>query len=133
MRMDLAGEKFQVEADYQVMLPPGNHLIVIAGTHLGTTGLQLRPPQCRREEERTVRVQALPQGGGKFWTSRPGIDFYFVLPKAQIELLPEKGYSYVPVLIRGRKCRLERQWRRAEAAAGPITSAPSSISAAVGR
>ena len=46
------------------------------------------------------------RGGSKFWTAKAGISFYFVIPKAQIELLPEKGYSYVPVLINGRQCHL---------------------------
>ncbi len=40
MRMDLAGERFQVAEGYHVELPPGNHLTgnhltVIAGAHLG--------------------------------------------------------------------------------------------------
>ena len=45
-------------------------------------------------------------GGSKFWTAKAGIGLYFVIPKARIELLPEKGHSYVPVLIDGRRCVL---------------------------
>ena len=32
-----------------------------------------------------------------------GVDFYFVIPKSEITLLPKKGYSYVPVEINGEK------------------------------
>lgn len=35
MRMDLAGERFEVEEGYRVDLPPGNHLIVVAGVKMG--------------------------------------------------------------------------------------------------
>jgi hypothetical protein len=106
MRMDLAGKKFQVEADYQVLLPPGNHLIVIAGAYLGQPAYDFDHPNVAARKSELFEFKHYRSSGSKFWTSRPGISFYFVLPKAQIELLPEKGYGYVPVLIRGRKCRL---------------------------
>ena len=106
MRMDLAGDTFQVEADYQVKLPPGDHLIVIAGAHLGKPGYNFDHPNVAVKKSELFEFKHYHRTRGKFWTSRPGANFYFVLPKAQIELLPEKGYSYVPVLIRGRKCRL---------------------------
>ena len=106
MRMDLAGDTFQVGADYQVKLPPSAHLIVIAGAHLGEPGYDFDHPNVAVKKSELFEFKHYHRTRGKFWTSKPGISFYFVLPKAQIELLPEKGYSYVPVLIHGRKCRL---------------------------
>jgi hypothetical protein len=104
--MDLAGEKFQVEDGYQVELPPGNHLIVIAGAHLGEPAYDFDHPNVAAKKSELFDFKHYRKGGSKFWTSKPGMNFYFVIPKAQIELLPEKGYSYVPVLIAGRKCHL---------------------------
>jgi len=106
MQMNLAGERFQVEEGYQVRLPPGDHLIVVAGAHLGKPGYNFDHPNIAAKKSELFEFKHYRKGGSKFWTSRAGISFYFVIPKAQIELLPEKGYSYVPVLIHGRKCRL---------------------------
>lgn len=106
MRMDLAGERFQVEEGYEVHLPPGDHLIVLAGAHLGDSGYDFDHPNIAAKRSELFELKHNRKGGSKFWTSRAGVNFYFVIPKAQIELLPEKGYSYVPVLIHGRRCRL---------------------------
>ena len=106
MRMDLAGERFQVEKGYEVWLPPGDHLIVVAGAHLGEPGYDFDHPNIAAKKSELFEFKHYRKGGSKFWTSKAGISFYFVIPKAQIELLPEKGYSYVPVLIHGRKCHL---------------------------
>ena len=106
MRMDLAGERFQVEEGYQVELPPGDHLIVVAGAHMGEPAYDFDHPNIAAKKSELLEFKHYRKGGSKFWTSKAGISFYFVVPKAQIELLPEKGYSYVPVLIHGRKCRL---------------------------
>jgi len=104
--MDLAGEKFQVEEGYEVRLPLGDHLIVVAGAHLGEPGHDFDHPNIAAKKSELFEFKHYRKGGSKFWTSKAGISFYFAIPKAQIELLPEKGYSYVPVLIRDRKCRL---------------------------
>jgi hypothetical protein len=45
MRVDLAGERFQPEEGYQVELPPGDHLIVVAGAHVAF--LMTRPPGAK--------------------------------------------------------------------------------------
>ncbi len=44
MRMDLAGERFQVEEGYEVRLPPGDHLIVVAGARI--VFLMTHPPEA---------------------------------------------------------------------------------------
>ena len=106
MRMDLAGERFRIEDGYQVELPPGDHLIVIAGAQFGEPAYDFDHPNVAAKKSEPFDFKHYRKSGSKFWTSKPGISFYFVIPKAQIELLPEKGYSFVPVLIRGRKCHL---------------------------
>jgi hypothetical protein len=44
--------------------------------------------------------------GTKFWTSRLGRDFYFIVPKTEIKLIRDKGYSWVPVVVNGMKFSL---------------------------
>jgi hypothetical protein len=104
--MDLAGERFPVEERYEVRLPPGDHLIVVAVAHLGEPGYDFDHPNIAAKKSELFEFKHYRQGGSKFWTSKAGIRIYFAIPKAQIELLPEKGYGHVPVLIQGRKCRL---------------------------
>lgn len=106
MRMDLAGERFQVEEGYRVELPPGNHLIVVAGANMGEPAYDFDHPNIAAKKSELFEFKHCRTSGSKFWTSKAGISFYLAIPKAQIELLPEKGYSFVPVLIQGRKCRL---------------------------
>jgi hypothetical protein len=104
--MDLAGERFQVGDDYHVELPPGNHLIVVAGAHMGEPAYDFDHPNIAAKKSERFEFKHYRKAGSKFWTSKAGVSFYFVIAKAQIELLPEKGYSYVPVIIHGRKCLL---------------------------
>jgi hypothetical protein len=89
-----------------VRLPPGDHLTVIAGAHLGEPAYDFDHPNIAAKKSELFEFKHYRTGGSKFWTSKAGISFSFVIPKAQIELLAEKGFSYVPVLIHGRKCRL---------------------------
>jgi hypothetical protein len=104
--MDLAGERFRVDEGYEVRLPPGDHLIVVAGAYVGTSSHDFDHPNLVAKKRERFDFKHYRKNGSKFWTTTAEINFYFVLPKAQIELLPEKGHSDVPVLIGGRTCRL---------------------------
>ena len=115
MRMDLAGERFRVEADYDVELPPGNHLIVVAGAQMGTPAYDFDSPNLAAKKSEIFEFKHYRRSGSKFWTSRAGISLYFVLPKGQIELAAEKGYSYVSRPHPGPQVPSERQrrwWQR---------------------
>jgi hypothetical protein len=56
--MDLAGERFQVADRYEVRLPPGNHLIVVAGAHLGESGYDFDHPNIVANEGRTTMEES---------------------------------------------------------------------------
>jgi hypothetical protein len=60
MRMDLAGERFQVEDRYQVELPPGNHLIVVAGAHLGEPAYNFDHPNIAAKKSRLFEFKPKP-------------------------------------------------------------------------
>ena len=105
MRIDLAGERFPVAEGYQVELPPGDHLIVVAGVFCGEPGYGFDYPNIAAKKSCIHEFKHYRQSGSRFWTSRAGMDFYFAIPKPHIELLPDKGYSYVPAIIGGHKCR----------------------------
>jgi len=100
MRMNEAGDRFSVAADYHVQLPPGDHLLVLAG---GQENSRFDHPNLAARVPRIWEFKHWHPQRGKWWTQKAGIDLYFVVPNTEIELLPERGYSYVPVKIGGRK------------------------------
>jgi hypothetical protein len=100
IRMSEAGDHISVDADYHVQLPPGDHLLVLAG---GQENTKFDHPNLAARVPRIWEFKHYHPQRGKWWSQKAGIDLYFVVPKSEIELLPEKGYSYVPVRIGGRK------------------------------
>jgi hypothetical protein len=91
---------------YRVELPPGDHLIVVAGVFYGTAGSRFSHPNVVAKQSRMHDFKHYRENGSKFWTSRAGINLLFVIPKDKIHLVHEEGHSYVPVVINGEKCRL---------------------------
>lgn len=100
IRMSEAGDRFSVAADYHVQLPPGDHLLVVAG---GQEATRFDHPNLVARVPRVWEFKHYHSRRGKWWSQKAGIDLHFVVSKTEIELLPEKGYSYVPVRIGGRK------------------------------
>jgi len=99
-------QEFEVEEGYRVVIEPGDYLIVVAGAYYGSAGARFRHPNIAAKQTRLHEFKHYRQGGGKFWTSRAGVDFLFVIPKTEIHLIHEKGYSYVPVEINGQRWSL---------------------------
>ena len=91
------------EGGYRVLVAPGNHLILMAGATYGKPAAKFQHPNIAARKCEVHEFKHYRQSGSKFWTARPGVNFYFAIPKDRIEMLPEKGYSYVPVKINGQK------------------------------
>jgi hypothetical protein len=106
MKMSEAGSVFHVEDKYTVELSPENYLILVFGVEIGTAGMHFSHPNCVASKPVVHEFKHYHKDGGKSWTAKPGIDFYFVVPKTQIEMIQEKGHSYVPIEVNGLKCRL---------------------------
>ena len=65
-------------------------VIVVAGAHLGEAGYHFDHPNLAAKKSELFEFKHYRKGGGKFWASKAGISFYFVIPKAQIELLRQE-------------------------------------------
>lgn len=88
---------------YRVEIEPGDYLVVSVGFGANKAAAKFSHPNIAATEKVIHEFKHYRRGGGKFWTSRAGVDHYLVIPKSAIKLLPEKGYSYVPAEINGVK------------------------------
>ena len=94
-RIDLA-------PDYHIDIAPGDHLIIRAGVTLNKPAAAgfSHSNLIQRAETLHWFKRQLPQGGKRWW-SRAGVDFFFAIPKAQIAVSEQPGYSYVHAEIGG--------------------------------
>ncbi len=97
-----------LENRYTVKFAAGENLMLVCGQ-------DARKPIAKKLHELIMKnkmtcsgvVNALMEfkhcrrSGSKFWTSCPGKEFYFCVPKSQIKLLPVQGLSYVRLEING--------------------------------
>jgi len=100
-----AGAKFSIaneigEEDYHVELPEGDYLLVSAGLEYGSSAAKFDSDKILRVQRRVHEFKHYANGR-KWWTQKPGIDILMAIPKSKILMLPEKGYSYVPIEIGG--------------------------------
>jgi signal peptidase I len=91
------------DGGYRVLVAPGDHLVLMAGASYGKPAAGFRHPNIVARKCEVHEFKHYRKAGSKFWTARPGVNFYLVVPKDRIEMIPEKGYSYVPVKINGQK------------------------------
>ena len=94
---DTEGERYQVEID------PGDFLVVRAGATTDHAGAKFTHPNIAASVRTIHEFKHYRKNGSKFWTARAGVDHYFVIPRNEVKMLPEKGYSYVPAEINGVK------------------------------
>ncbi len=91
------------DGGYRVLIDPGDHLILKAGAHYGSPSAKFQHPNIVARKCEVHEFKHYRKAGSKFWTARPGVGFYLAIPKDRIEMIPEKGFSYVPVKINGQK------------------------------
>jgi hypothetical protein len=73
------------------------------GFTAGKSGANFTHPNIAATSKEVHEFKHYRNNGSKFWTSRAGINHYLVIPRNQIKLLPEKGYSYIKAEINGVK------------------------------
>ena len=102
---EISGEWVVDTADggYRVLIDPGDHLVLVAGATYGKPAAKFQHPNVVARKCEVHEFKHYRNAGSKFWTVRPGVNFYLVIPKDRIEMIPERGYSYVPVKINGQK------------------------------
>lgn len=88
---------------YNIEIQPGKYLVIKAGFTTGKPGAKFSHPNITASGRTIHEFKHYRRGGSKFWTRRAGVDHYLVVPRNQIKLIPEKGYSYVRAEINGVK------------------------------
>lgn len=95
--------QIQLDEDYFINIDQGEFLLIRAGQDARKPASKFEHPNISAKIKTLHEFKHCRKGGSKFWTAKPGIDFYLVIPKHEITILPEKGYSYVKGLINGVK------------------------------
>jgi len=99
---------YTVDADdnYTVEFSPHEHIVLRASALWGTASSRFQHDKMVACQTTVLEFKHEARNGRKHWTAKPGIEFWFVVPKAKLELVREKGYSYVPVKLNGVSFRL---------------------------
>lgn len=88
---------------YQISIASGDYILVTAGAKVHTPASKFNHPNVIASVKKVFEFKHYRASGSKFWTSCAGIEHIFLVPKTAIKMLPEKGYSYIPVEINGVK------------------------------
>jgi hypothetical protein len=88
-----------VADDYVITFAPEPYLIL----GVGLTICEFNHPSMVAKQTTVFEFKHERASGHKFWTAKPGVLHYFVVPKNHIEVAIEKGYSYVTTYIGGQK------------------------------
>lgn len=96
-------DQLQLDEDYFINIEPGEFMILKVGQDARKSVSKFQHPNVSAIVKNLHEFKHHRRGGSKFWTAKPGIDFYLVIPKSEITILPEKGYSYPKGIINGVK------------------------------
>jgi len=91
---------------YRIEFAPEPFLVLVAGQKAESAMAKFDHANIVAKMNHVHSFKHYRRGGSKFWTEKAGVDFYFAIPKDRIELVMERGYSYVKVLIGGKKFSL---------------------------
>ena len=98
------GTIFKVKEDYTIELPEGDYLAITVPVEYGTSAAKFDHVNIKATQRQVLEFKHYRRGGSKFWTSKPGMSYLFIVPKEKIEFNEEKsGHSYVYVTIRGQE------------------------------
>jgi hypothetical protein len=103
-----AGSEFNVkdeDGEYRVSLPEGNHLLFVITAEYGSPAAKFDSDRILKTQRRIMNFKHY-SNTRKWWTQKPGIDFWFAVHKDKIFMVEEKGYSYVPIEIGGKVYRI---------------------------
>lgn len=107
---EIAGKRHQLsipdDPQYYINSAEGDNLLIIASVIADKRNASFDHPNVLLHRPEVLEFKYYRHNGGKYWVAKPGIAFYFLVPKDRIELVPEQGYSYVKVLIGGKKFTL---------------------------
>jgi hypothetical protein len=92
------------ENEYRIDVDLPDQLIPVCfGQDARTPTAKFSHPNLAARANRIHNFKHDRARNGSRWTTRPGVDLWFLIPKSAITILPEKGYSYVRGTIGGVK------------------------------
>jgi len=105
---EICGKRYTLPEDphYHIEAEAGDNLLIVASVIADKKNASFDHPNILLKRPEVLEFKYYRHNGGKYWVAKPGIAFYFLVPKDRIEIVPEKLYSYVKVLIGGKKYTL---------------------------
>lgn len=91
---------------YAVELSKADYFTIVVGVLHNSKLADFQHPNIVAKVDRVFEFKHERRNGSKFWTSKAGREFYFVVPRHRIGLVFKKGYSWVPVMIGGEEFHL---------------------------
>jgi len=102
MKLSEIETEHHLKEDYTILLPRGDNLLLYAPVEYGGSAARFNHPNIIAIQRRILEYKHYRSNGSKFWTSKAGIYFYFLIPKSKIELTEVEGsYSYIHINIGG--------------------------------
>jgi len=100
------GTSIESNPGYIVHLPETDYIIVQCGALYPEAAVRFDHPNLLTRINTIHETKTSYRNGRKQWFSHAGVEFSFAIPKSNIHLVfDEDGYSYVPVVIGGRRFR----------------------------
>lgn len=92
--------------NYYVEVSDAPFLMLSVPMVVGTLNADFDHPNMLAAIYESLEFKHYRRSGTKFWTSKPGVCFYFVVPNDRIELVMEKTHSFPKIIIGGKTVTL---------------------------
>lgn len=92
-----------IDTDYYVNFSAEKYIILCIGYKHNHPCFTFTHKNVLASQYKLFEFKHYRPNGGKFWTSCLGKDIYLAIAKEKLDLILEKGYSYVPVSFQGTK------------------------------
>ena len=103
MNLLQATPELQVDTEYFVKFSPEPYIILVAGFKASNAGFDFNHPNILAKQYSIFEFKHSRSNGSKFWTNCLGVDLHFAVPKEKIDVVVDKGYSNVPLMLNGER------------------------------
>lgn len=104
---DCKNTELFISNDYNVHIDKrvidGQYLVITTGYTINKINKKVKFDNVYRINKKIFNFKKYYRNGSKKWSAEAGIEFILIIPKDKIYILPEKGYSYIPIEINGVK------------------------------
>lgn len=98
-----AGDLIEINEEYRIEFPEGDNLLIVVPVDFNSSAAKFDHPNIVAKRKSVLSFKHYHPKRGKFWTEKPGLEYCFIVPKKNISVLLDKGYSYVKIEIGGRE------------------------------